>query len=384
MSEKENTTSTAGSGKNPPAAAKAGRYEFMTVLRLLSLMGVVYYHTLVTLYLMGIRQKATIEPMYANVNMNFPAIGVGLFLMLSGGGLMMSSKKKADFSLKDFYKGRFLRILIPFYISYILYSIYLALIGFEFPVYFESLTGVKPSPLCFLFTLLGMDGYLSIFNIPTYTLMLGEWFLGCLIPMYIVFPLLRRCILKNKYLTLGIATIYYIIALATYKYMPWSDVPSYNNFGIKIYDFILGMFLVEVMDRIPKWTAAIGVALLGFYLLYPAKLPIDMTPSIVILAVGTFFIFLALEGLFKKMPHFMKVVHVLSAYSYTYFLFHHVVIGRVCIVTEQDKLLDLSSNKNLILLFLMQIVITSAVAVLVKVLSDLIYKAVKKREKKNK
>ena len=109
-----------------------------------------------------------------------------------------------------------------------------------------------------------------------------------------------------------------------------------------------------------------------------------MTPSIVILAVGTFFIFLALEGLFKKMPHFMKVVNVLSAYSYTYFLFHHVVIGRVCIVTEQDKLLDLSSNKNLILLFLMQIVITSAVAVLVKVLSDLIYKAVKKHEKKNK
>ena len=360
--------------------SKPGRYEFMSVLRLLSLMGVVYYHTLVTLYLQGVRQKDTIEAMYANVNMNFPAIGVGLFLMLSGGGLMMSSKKKADFSVKNFYKGRFLRILIPFYISYILYSIYLFLIGFEFPVYFESLTGVKPSPLCFIFTLLGMDGYLSIFNIPTFTLMLGEWFLGCLIPMYIVFPLLRKCIMKNRNLTLIIATIYYIIALATYKYMPWAEVPSYNNFTIKIYDFILGMFLVEVMDRIPKWTAAIGVALLGFYLLYPAKLPIDMTPSIVILAVGTFFIFLALEGLFKKMPHFMKVVNVLSAYSYTYFLFHHIVIGQACIYANKHG--DLSSNKNLLLLFLAQILITSAVAVLVKVLSDLVYKAMKKAPKK--
>ena len=370
------TTETKEMKKTVPAA-KPGRYEFMSVLRLLSLMGVVYYHTLVTLYLQGIRQKDTIEAMYANVNMNFPAIGVGLFLMLSGGGLMMSSKKKADFSVKDFYKGRFLRILIPFYISYIVYSIYLFLIGFEFPVYFESLTGVKPSPLCFIFTLLGMDGYLSIFNIPTFTLMLGEWFLGCLIPMYIVFPLLRKCIMKNRNLTLIIATIYYIIALATYRYMPWAEVPSYNNFTIKIYDFILGMFLVEVMDRIPKWTAAIGVALLGFYLLYPAKLPIDMTPSIVILAVGTFFIFLALEGLFKKMPHFMKVVNVLSAYSYTYFLFHHIVIGQACIYANKHG--DLSSNKNLLLLFLAQILITSAVAVLVKVLSDLVYKAVKKK-----
>ncbi|MBO6206217.1 MAG: acyltransferase [Lachnospiraceae bacterium] len=366
--------------KTQPTASGPGRYEFMSVLRLLSLMGVVYYHTLVTLYLQGIRQKDTIEAMYANVNMNFPAIGVGLFLMLSGGGLMMSSKKKADFSVKNFYKGRFMRILIPFYISYILYSIYLFLIGFEFPVYFESLTGVKPSPLCFIFTLLGMDGYLSIFNIPTFTLMLGEWFLGCLIPMYIVFPLLRKCIMKNRNLTLIIATIYYIIALATYKYMPWAEVPSYNNFTIKIYDFILGMFLVEVMDRIPKWTAAIGVALLGFYLLYPAKLPIDMTPSIVILSVGTFFIFLALEGLFKKMPHFMKVVNVLSAYSYTYFLFHHIVIGQACIYANKHG--DLSSNKNLLLLFLAQILITSAVAVLVKVLSDLVYKAMKKAPKK--
>lgn len=372
MSQEPKEQNTA---KTQPTASGPGRYEFMSVLRLLSLMGVVYYHTLVTLYLQGIRQKDTIEAMYANVNMNFPAIGVGLFLMLSGGGLMMSSKKKADFSVKNFYKGRFMRILIPFYISYILYSIYLFLIGFEFPVYFESLTGVKPSPLCFIFTLLGMDGYLSIFNIPTFTLMLGEWFLGCLIPMYIVFPLLRKCILKNRNLTLIIATVYYIIALATYKYMPWAEVPSYNNFTIKIYDFILGMFLVEVMDRIPKWTAAIGVALLGFYLLYPAKLPIDMTPSIVILAVGTFFIFLALEGLFKKMPHFMKVVNVLSAYSYTYFLFHHIVIGQACIYANKHG--DLTSNKNLLLLFLAQILITSAVAVLVKVLSDLVYKIVR-------
>ena len=362
-------------------ASKPGRYEFMSVLRLLSLMGVVYYHTLVTLYLQGVRQKDTIEAMYANVNMNFPAIGVGLFLMLSGGGLMMSSKKKADFSVKDFYKGRFLRILIPFYISYIVYSIYLFLIGFEFPVYFESLTGVKPSPLCFIFTLLGMDGYLSIFNIPTFTLMLGEWFLGCLIPMYIVFPLLRMCILKNRNLTLIIATVYYIIALATYQYMPWAGVPSYNNFTIKIYDFILGMFLVEVMDRIPKWTAAIGVALLGFYLIYPSKLPIDMTPSIVILAVGTFFIFLALEGLFKKMPRFMKVINVLSAYSYTYFLFHHIVIGQACIYANKHT--DLSSNKNLLLLFLAQITITSAVAVLIKVLSDLVYKGIKKAKRRS-
>ena len=362
--------------KTHEPSSKPKRYEFMSVLRLLSLMGVVYYHMLVTLYLEGVRQKDTIEAMYANVNMNFPAIGVGLFLMLSGGGLMMSSKKKTGFSVKDFYKGRFLRILIPFYISYILYCIYLVLIGFEFPVYFKSLTGVKPSPLCFIFTLLGMDGYLYLFKIPTFTLMLGEWFLGCLIPMYIVFPLLRACILKNRNLTLILATVYYIIALATYKYMPWAeDVPAYNNFTIKIYDFILGMFLVEVMDRIPKWTAAIGVALLGFYLIYPAKLPIDMTPSIVILAVGTFFIFLALEGVFKKMPHFMKVVNVLSAYSYTYFLFHHIVIGQACIYANKHG--DLSSNRNLLLLFLAQILITSAVAVLVKVLSDLVYKIVR-------
>ena len=77
----------------------------------------------------------------------------------------------------------------------------------------------------------------------------------------------------------------------------------------------------------------------------------------------------------------MKVINVLSAYSYTYFLFYYIVIGQACIYANEHG--DLSSNKNLLLLFLAQIAITSAVAVLIKVLSDLVYKGIKKAKRRS-
>ena len=58
-----------------------------------------------------------------------------------------------------------------------------------------------------------------------------------------------------------------------------------------------------------------------------------------------------------------------------------IVIGQACIYANEHG--DLSSNKNLLLLFLAQIAITSAVAVLIKVLSDLVYKGIKKAKRRS-
>ena len=57
---------------------------------------------------------------------------------------------------------------------------------------------------------MGIDEYLSANGIGTFSLGVGEWFLGCIILCYLVYPFLYRAHKKNKVLTFVIMTTYYI------------------------------------------------------------------------------------------------------------------------------------------------------------------------------
>ena len=54
------------------------RYNFMNVLRVLSMFFIVFYHMLITLYIDGIRQLDSINFLFENSNMHIAKIGVGL------------------------------------------------------------------------------------------------------------------------------------------------------------------------------------------------------------------------------------------------------------------------------------------------------------------
>ena len=229
------------------------RYNFMNLLRVLSMFTIVFYHMLITLYIYGIRQLESISFFFENKNMHIAKIGVCLFFMLSGCGLMLGAKdSNKHFSIKDFYIKRFKKILIPFYVVYVCYFTFLVIT--HHILLSNPFEGKELKPYSFIFSLLGMDAYLENFGIPTCSLGIGEWFLGCLMLIYIVYPILRACMLKNKYITILIATIYYVLMNVFYSNIPiFKNVPMYTNAAIKIYDFILGMFLVLVLESIPKF-----------------------------------------------------------------------------------------------------------------------------------
>ena len=338
------------------------RYAFMDVIRLVSMLGIVYYHMLISLYLTGIRQYESVSPLFENTNIHIAKIAVGLFFMISGAGLMMSYKER-ELKLKDYYLKRFTRILIPFYLVYVLYLITFMLLTHE------KLSGIyskDASPFSFIFTLLGMDAYVSSFGIPTFSLGIGEWFLGALVLMYIVFPILCFGLKKQKWVTLGIMTIYYIVILVTYQYMPYKDiVPGYVNFTCKVYEFFLGMFVVMIIDQINQWVSlGIGTGVIIFALIYPYKIMINENLLVLIVNIAFFMFFMGLEKFFSsnKITGVIKAVTYLCGFTYEFFLIHHVVIDYM---TLQHIGVPFS-NKEIPLLFIQEFLVISVLTVIVK------------------
>ena len=342
------------------------RYYFMDVLRLLCMAGIVYYHMVFALYQKGIRQLDSVVYLFQNSNMHIAKVSVGIFFMMSGAGLMLSTKDKSPFDIKDYFKKRFLKILVPFYLVYVLYLLaFMALSG-------ESLSGVYNRtlhPLSFIFTLLGMDAYLSSFGVSTFSLGIGEWFLGALMLMYILFPIIRWALLKNKYVTFMIATVYYVVTIATYHLLPYAATnPGYVNFTVKIYDFFLGMFLILIIDKIPKWISfGVGIPVILFYLLYPNPLGINDNLMILSQILAVFLFFRGLEDVFKKIPKVMKLITFLCGYTYEFFLIHHVVVDYMTLQVAGRPF----SNMNVLVLFICEILVISILTVLVKFLLSL-------------
>lgn len=133
------------------------------------------------------------------------AIGISLFIILSGASLFVSSKN--NFDILTFYKKRFFSIFPLFYTTYLFWFLMLTILFNEYPFPPDR------NPLSFIFTMLGLDGFL-LYKIKTYYL-LGEWFLGLIIIMYILFPAIRYLFKKNRMITIIVSII---ISFLTYYF----------------------------------------------------------------------------------------------------------------------------------------------------------------------
>ena len=333
----------------------------MDVIRFVSMAAIVYYHLIITLYLSGIRQLESVHHLYENNNIHVATVGVGLFFMISGAGLMLSTKDAEHLNLKEYYKKRFFKILVPFYLVYVLWLLaFMLLTGEGFSGIYTS----GASPIMFIFTLLGMDAYISSFGIATFSIGIGEWFLGALVIMCLVFPFLRWSIKKNKWVSLGVATVYFIIILVIYPMFPFAQtVPGFVNALCKIYEFFLGMFLITVIDKLKRPVClAVSVPVIVFFLVYPNPLPINQNLMILIQNLMFFLFFVGLEGVFNKIPCVIKVVTFLCGFSYEFYLIHHVVIEYMTL----QKVGVPFSNTDILVLFVEELLVITIFTLLVK------------------
>ncbi len=147
--------------------------------------------------------------------MHIAWLGVATFFMLSGACLTISTETKFD--LKSYFKKRFTHILIPFYVTNGIYWLFYAITHGRLWV-----TDVPTWRITF--TLLGVDEWLSMHGIRTFSSGIGEWFLGEIVILYLLFQILRWSMRKCPKLFFTLCLAIYGLTVLLFK----REIPHFS------------------------------------------------------------------------------------------------------------------------------------------------------------
>lgn len=336
------------------------RIKHFDVLRVICFLAIIFYHMVAQLPINGICSHEAILPFVANANMQLGTFAVSIFFMISGASLMYTTREKLELGM--FYLKRYIRLLIPFYVVTFMYYVVNAIRVRDWAgVYIGGIPVWK-----WIFTILGMDEWVSMHGIETFSRGIGEWFLGALVILSFLFPLLRFLMLKNQKVFMTIATLLYLIVIFNYN----SDVLIYMSLPVKGFDFVLGMWFGLNWEKInPKWEY-VTVPIVILYLVSPFAFPINEALKILILAFAFLVSFSFLEDNLQNCK--MPIINWLSKYSYELFLVHHIVI--YALTPYQPTFID--GIEDILILFAVELVIIFIVAIVAKFISDRLIKLV--------
>lgn len=283
------------------------RKGYLDVVRCCSAVIIVMFHFSCLLEDFGYEGYSNFFLEYANGR--WGRIGVLLFFLLSGAGLILGNKE--HFEAKAFFKKRWMKLFPLFFLCYIpLYFVDAILIHKEF-LY-------AGSPVKFLLTFVGMDGYLSEW-IPNYYI-IGEWFLGALIIIYVLFPLLRRLFLSKGrlWITAGLAVLVVLNDIFCFPY-----IPGREWIVLDIAAFWCGMLFIEYEVKLKNKLCVITAGITAL-VLWLVKLPAGWDSDTVSL-VFSLSLFLTALNCFGRANS--RIVKFIGDYSYAIFLVHHVIMA---------------------------------------------------------
>lgn len=240
-------------------------------------------------------------------------LGVALFFIISGASLMYVYSEKLE--IKDFFKKRFLSLFPLFWFCYVL---------FFFWQFYENKGMPAGIPkINMLFTIIGFDGYLSGLGVPVTTFyILGEWFLGAIILLYLVFPLLRVGVKKHPIITAVIIGMIYFLGTFVYKGSLNQSCIIFN----RIPELAFGMYFVEYWKKIPVIGVLASAAVLALNTILKPEWNSTFQTTYIGIAAFCVFVF---AGQYIKWNWLQKLCKVIGKYSYAVFLVHHVLIYKI-------------------------------------------------------
>lgn len=297
---------------------KKERVLYLDMVRIIGFLAITAYHFMVTVEASGIISD------HIDIYMGFNSfrwgpIALSCFFMVSGAALIY--RYEEEFQLKEYYRKRFLGIYPLFWLAYF----------FAFLEHFYYVKSMPDAPkISFLLTVIGMDGYLMDFMNNFY--LIGEWFLGAIIILYILFPLYRLVMRKNKY-------ILPVIFLGIGFWLSYNDsfpmVFDKNPLVCSMY-FVMGM-LFEMLRKGSnqkaviigrRIAAAVGVGIYVIvYLTEKTEAHFNGYHRVFMLSVS-FYVIIMEVSTWIKSERVQKLIAVIGRHSFSYFLIHHVFLLR--------------------------------------------------------
>ena len=294
---------------------KKERVLYLDLIRIVCFLMVTSFHFSVAVRTLLI--NADVELYQGIVHIVWGPIAVSCFFMVSGAALIY--RYEETFSLKEFYKKRFFGLYPLFWLAYL----------FAFLDFFYRVKSIPGGPkIHFLLSVIAMDGYFNDW-IPTFY-MIGEWFLGALVMLYLLFPLYRFVMCKCKYI---LPAVFFALSVVLLYHNPFPMVLEKNPVVFSMY-FVLGM-MIEMLRKSAKQravkigrriAAAVG-AVLFIVVFAVEKTGYRFNSYHVIFALSVSLYMIVMEvAEWIKSERARKLISVIGKHSYAYFLLHHVFL----------------------------------------------------------
>jgi len=292
----------------------------MDFIRAVACILVITYHAL--FHMIRLARPETTAPAYLGA---IGLIGVIWFFVLSGMGISLSGKRWGG--AKEFYAKRICAIYPPFWLAYLMTAAYLFLSTGR-PI-------IPARPQSIPASFLGVDGLgMSMCGGLGGGYLVGEWFLGCLLVIYLIYPLIRKAMERQPLLTFGgsvaVAGLWlgnnawlyrHCLSNSTAFYHPLFNLPFFI-FGILIASYMQDKKKMKLLTTICAAAIAILLALHGAGLINIIQ---DQIPlRIAILAL--FPVIYVLYDKLKTGEIWRGIIGFLAKYSFLAFLFHHRII----------------------------------------------------------
>lgn len=260
--------------------------------------------------------KGKFKLLYRTANSNFGYLFDISFFCISGAVLFYNYPKIN--SIKIFYFKRWKSILPSFYLCFLYF--YLSNV-FRYRKQIFKWTLLK-----FCITLLGLDGYLAYITNTCY--LVGEWFLGAIIIIYLLFPILS-CLLNSS------GFLFSLILPMLNFYMYKTNHLIYSkpiNLITCLTNFCFGILTIKFMHFFFKNIKTLVVSIIIFLLLSSIAFP-----NILIfhqIQGFSLFIILVNVGRYVMFTKLNKIFIELGNLSYTIFLYQHKIILDVLSVSN--------------------------------------------------
>ena len=274
--------------------------------------GIIFYHYF------G-KSNGNFKLLRKTANSTFGFIFVTSFFCISGTVLYYNYPKIN--SIKSFYFKRWKSIFPSFYICYFYY--FLKTILTTKTLFFRD------HWTRLFFTVIGMDNYLR-YRFKTYNL-IGEWFLGAIIIIYILYPLLLWMMNINILIINIIVIVGYILMYMTNYFQIMKD----TNIITCVNSFYFGMLGLKFQNLLFKNKRIFICFLIIFILLYFFKLK----NIILIWQIQgiSLYIILVQIGQYIMLSKFKAIFIEISILSYNIFLIHHKMIYNIIRVYNPTK-----------------------------------------------
>ena len=185
-----------------------------------------------------------------------------------------------------------------------------------------------------IFSVLGLDGYLAPVTVTFYKI--GEWFLGVILILYLVFPLLLRCMetaAHRRVLALCMAVLAVVWPLVCPA--PWEA--GHTVLG-RLPAFALGVWFGTLLKKnaFPSYRLYIGLAVCPL-------LWVDEVPRLAVLLVLASVLFWAVYAAGQHVPApLCPALRRLAGWCYGVYLVHHVLLTLVFLPFVQGHGLPLA------------------------------------------